>query len=83
MGMKKPDGVVSASGKTVDMLWRMVAKGLSEDAFLAIMAYGSQSKLKLYYPLFVSLLPNYQISTPLRIAHFLAQVGLLPNEEKI
>src|SRR5262245_28898893 len=75
MEQKKPDGVVSPGGQTIEMMRRMVPKGLSEDAFIAIMAYGTRSRLKLYHPLFVALMPNYQVNTPLRVAHFLAQVG--------
>ena len=75
VGMKIPDGLISASGKTIQILKASLQKGLNANSFSAIMANGNKSKLLTYFPLFQTKLPQYQISSPLRIAHFLAQVG--------
>lgn len=56
-------------------LKKALTKGVSLHALLATMAYGSRASLELYLPLFRSQLPLYKINTPLRVAHFLAQVG--------
>ncbi len=42
---------------------------------MAIMAMGTESTVKMYLNLLNTALPKYQINTPLRTAHFLAQVG--------
>jgi putative chitinase len=75
VGMKTPDGLISVNGKTIQALKASLQKGLNANSFAAIMANGSQSKMLTYFPLFQTKLPQYLITTPLRIAHFLAQVG--------
>ncbi len=42
---------------------------------MAIMAMGTKSTVKVYSNLLTTALPQYEINTPLRAAHFLAQVG--------
>jgi len=73
--LSKTDGRVAPKGKTHKALKKHLKKGLSEDAMLAIMAAASKTKIKKYFPYFKKSLPKYKINTPLRIAHFLAQVG--------
>jgi putative chitinase len=75
IGMKTPDGLVAVNGKTIQSLKASMQKGLNANSFAAIMANGSKSKLQTYFALFQTKLPHYQITSPLRIAHFLAQVG--------
>jgi len=75
VGLKNPDGRVDPNGNTLKTLKANISKGLSKEALLAIMAYGQEATINTYLPLFKSELPAYQINTPLRIAHFLAQVG--------
>ncbi len=73
--LKSPDGRVDPAGKTLRTLKANLTKGLSKDAFLAIMADGKKRKLFTYLPLLEPAFTTYQINTPLRTAHFLAQVG--------
>ena len=75
VGMAAPDGLVGVNGKTIQTLRTSIQKGLNAHAFAAIMAHGKKQTLGAYLPLFQSRLPAYQIMSPLRTAHFLAQVG--------
>lgn len=75
VGMSRPDGVVSPGGGTIKTLKSKIKAGLSADAFAAIMAYGRKATLDQYFPLLQTLLPQYEINTPLRTVHFLAQIG--------
>ena len=73
--LSNPDGRVDPAGKTLNTLEKNISKGLSQDSLMAIMAMGSNSTILVYLNLLKVALPKYQISTALRIAHFLAQVG--------
>lgn len=73
--MSKPDGRVDPNGLTIKSLKKSVAKGLNMDALIAIMGKGNPIVAKGYHPLLINQLPLYGINTPLRTAHFLAQVG--------
>ncbi len=75
VGSASPDGRVDVGGKTFAALKKQLSKGMSEDALIAIMAKGELSTIKAYLALLKTALPTYQINTPLRVAHFLAQVG--------
>ncbi|NOX42628.1 MAG: chitinase [Gammaproteobacteria bacterium] len=72
---QNPDGRVDPNSKTFTALKKHLTKSLTEDALMAIMAMGVTSTIKTYLPLFTTMLPKYAINTPLRTAHFLAQVG--------
>ncbi|MGM8224968.1 hypothetical protein ACSV5M_00200 [Cellvibrio sp. ARAG 10.3] len=72
INMKKPDGRVDPGGNTIRTLKTSLTKGLSVDALIAIMGYGSPVVVKGYHPLLINQLPLHGITTPLRIAHFLA-----------
>ena len=63
------------SGKTLQTLKNNLKKGLNTHSFSAIMVYGNKETIRKYYSSFQNLLPHYQIISPLRIAHFLAQVA--------
>lgn len=73
--LAKPDGLVDPTGRTLQELKSSVTKGLTEDALVAIMAHGNPTIIKPYLIQLTNYLPRYQINTPLRTAHFLAQVG--------
>lgn len=73
--LPKPDGRFDPGGKTLAALKKIIKKGISLDALLSIMAYGTKANIEKFLPLLRSQLPIYQINSPLRIAHFFAQVG--------
>ncbi len=69
------DGRVDPGGKTLAALKKNTVKGLTDNALLAIMAKGQAATIRTYLVLLKAAFPKYEINTPLRIAHFLAQVG--------
>jgi len=70
-----PDGRIDPDGRTLGTLKSNILEGLNQDSLMAIMAMGRKSTIKLYLPLLNLSLPKYEINTPLRTAHFLAQIG--------
>ncbi|MBI3562936.1 MAG: chitinase [Gammaproteobacteria bacterium] len=74
-GFNKPDGVISPNGKTLGILHKEMHKDLNINSFIAIMAPGDSDYVTPFFSWFKTLFPKYHISTPLRIAHFLAQIG--------
>lgn len=75
VGLAEPDGRVDPAGKTLGKLKFHLHKGLTEDALLAIMAHGHPAVVKPYLILLKNQLAAYEVNTPLRLAHFLAQLG--------
>lgn len=75
VGMSKPDGRIDPNGTTIKRLKETIKKGLSIEALIAIMGNGNPTIVKGYHQLLVNHLPRYGVNTPLRTAHFLAQVG--------
>jgi putative chitinase len=75
MGTTNPDSRVDPRGATLKSLKKELTKGLSLDALIAIMGHGSTTTCKTYHPLLQTALVTYKINTPLRAAHFFAQVG--------
>lgn len=73
--LSSPDSRVDPNGRTLRALKMSITKGLNLNALLAIMAMGEDSTTKTYLPLLQTALPKYQLNTPLRVCHFLAQVG--------
>ncbi len=73
--MHRPDGRIDPHGNTLRHLKKSISKGLSMDALIAIMAHGSSNSVKKYHSLLAKQLPIYNINTPLRTSHFLAQIG--------
>ncbi|MFK5947346.1 MAG: glycoside hydrolase family 19 protein [Methylococcales bacterium] len=73
--LNAPDGRVDAGGTTLKVLNKNIIKGLNQDSLMAIMAMGVGPTVKIYLNLMISMFPKYQLNTPLRMAHFLAQVG--------
>ncbi len=73
--LSNPDGRVDPNGKTLSKLRSSITKGLSQEAFSAIMGHGSSSQVQRFFPLLKTAFNRYQLNTPLRISHFLAQIG--------
>jgi len=73
--LSTPDGRIDAGGKTLKTLKKNIKVSLNQDSLTAIMAMGTVPTVKIYLSLLTSALPKYKINTPLRVAHFLAQVG--------
>ncbi|WP_027328255.1 hypothetical protein [Marinimicrobium agarilyticum] len=73
--MGSPDSRVDPGGATIRHIRTSVPKGFNLNVLRAIMALSATRTVDPYYPLFSSLMGQYSINTPLRIAHFLAQVG--------
>jgi len=73
--MPKPDGIVSAKGGTINKLIENVPARFTADVLQLIMIEASKSDVDRYFlPLSTGMATN-NINTPLRMAHFLAQVG--------
>lgn len=73
--LNNPDGRIDAGGTTLKTLKKNITTGLNQDSLMAVMAMGTDSTVKLYLNLLKTALPTYQVNSPLRIAHFLAQIG--------
>ena len=75
MNNNKPDGKVDPGGGTLRELRNGMSPGLTEDKLRCIMLYADDVRINRYYQALVTQMAGSQINTPLRIAHFLAQVG--------
>lgn len=75
VGYSNPDGRVDPAGATLAGLAEGTVKGLMYDSVMAIMVKAESATIGTYLPLLRSRLPRYEIHTPRRIAHFLAQIG--------
>lgn len=75
MKSAKPDSKVDPGGLTLRQLRAGMPAGLTANKLRGIMAYADEAKIARYYQALMTMMSNSQICTPLRIAHFLAQVG--------
>jgi len=75
LAITSPDGRVDPNDVTLKALHLHINKKLSEEALVAIMGHGGVARVKLYFTLMSRAFTKYQINTPLRNAHFLAQIG--------
>lgn len=73
--MPKPDGIVSAKGNTINKLIENVPARFSADVLQLILIEAAKSDVDRYYQALSTGMPTNNINTPLRMAHFLAQVG--------
>jgi putative chitinase len=73
--MNKPDGRVDPNGKTLKLLKKGFPNGFSEAKLRGIYIHAPVSKIKKSFSALKTQMEKNDIKTPLRMAHFLAQVG--------
>ena len=74
-GMKEPDGKISATGQTIKSLYRMIPATLDSYSLRGIMVDADWETVNRYYKHLITTIESRSINTPLRRAHFLAQLG--------
>lgn len=75
MKTAQPDKKVDPGGQTLQQLRAGMAAGLTANKLRGIMLSAEEAKIARYYQPLQSMMANSEINTPLRIAHFLAQLG--------
>jgi putative chitinase len=75
LDMPKPDRRVDPGGETLRQLHAGISPYLTQDKLQAIMSQATAPAINRYFRPMLTMMWNSQITTPLRIAHFLAQVG--------
>ena len=71
----KPDGKIDPGGQTERKLHEGIDSELTRDKLRAIMSNASDAQINTYLTPLLSAMRTNQINTPLRMAHFLAQLG--------
>ena len=75
MGLANPDGRIDPGGGTLARLCTGLAQGLNAAKLKGIMIHATDTNVGQYAAALLAQMPARDISTPLRQAHFLAQVG--------
>jgi putative chitinase len=70
-----PDQKVDPNGRTLRALRTGMTCGLTRDKLRGIMTSATDAQINRYYQPLVTMMAANQINSPLRSAHFLAQVG--------
>ena len=70
-----PDGKVSPNGPTLEKLRQGMVPGFSPEKLAGIMIHASAATITRYYDVLTTRMAGHGITTPLRMAHFLAQLG--------
>jgi putative chitinase len=73
--MPKPDGQISATGKTIKSLFDHIPSTFDFISLRGIMVHSKWETIALYYKFLETTMELRSINTPLRRAHFLAQLG--------
>lgn len=73
--MAKPDGQISPHGKTIKSLFDNIPSTFDLCSLRGIMVYADRESVVRYYKHLVTTMETRSINTPLRRAHFLAQLG--------
>src|SRR5947207_4554315 len=71
----QPDGRVDANGGTLAALKAGMPTEFSVEKLWGIMIRGKSGTMDRFFPALQTKMLEYQITTPLRIAHFLAQIA--------
>ncbi len=75
MKLKSSDGMIVPGDKTVLALLKGLPPGPSKGKLSVVMPRALQSKINRYYDPLVAGMKKYDITKPLRMAHFIAQIG--------
>lgn len=75
MKLKESDGMLVPGDRTVQALLKGLPPGPSIEKLSVVMPRALPTKIKLYYAPLVKSMKQYEITKPLRIAHFIAQIG--------
>jgi putative chitinase len=75
MKMTSPNGLVEPLSGTLEALREGMDPAFSEDKLQGIFIHASEARVTRYFSLLNALMGTYSINTPLRMAHFLAQLG--------
>mgnify|MGYP001265122428 CR=1 FL=1 len=76
VGLNRPDGRVDPNGRTLRALKGLQPKVFSGDCLAAVMPTAPLAKIETYFPLMSDASEqDGPISSPRRLAHFLAQIG--------
>lgn len=74
-GMSKPDGQISATGQTIQSLFQEIPSTFDLISLRGIMVNADWDTVRRYYKHLITSMNSRSINTPLRRAHFLAQLG--------
>ena len=75
VGMPSPDGIVSPKGGTISQLIEGAPRQLTADVLHLILIEARRADIDKYFPPLSTAMAANHIDTPLRIVHFLAQLG--------
>lgn len=75
MGLAESYGIVTAGDATIQALRDGLPQGLSSDKLAAIMPHATPKNVARYFQPLVDAMPKYDITSNIRMAHFLAQIG--------
>jgi putative chitinase len=75
MNAAAPDGRIDPDGDTLLALRAGMSPGLTLNKLQGIMPTANSVLVGRYFQPLTTMMPNSQINTPMRVAHFLAQVG--------
>lgn len=75
--MKRPssDGMLAPGDATIAALLKGLSPGPSKEKLALVMPRALPSRIDLYYDPLVQGMKKHEITTPLRMAHFIAQIG--------
>ncbi len=75
LNMRVPDGRVDPNGKTLSALKKNIPHSFCKEILQGIMIHSWQGNIKKYFSALEVKMRTNDIATPLRMAHFLAQLG--------
>ena len=76
MGLPESDGIVAPGDATIKALLRGLPPGPSEEKLAVVLPLALMKRIATFYDPLVQGMTAYGITSPLQMAHFLAQIGL-------